>query len=166
MTRRFWLLGLVLFLCAAVAAAGTGIVLGRAHPAAAAPPGSTAAPAASQPGKTQAPADLAAMQSALNSGSVSKQAALLMPPMQFSPGSGPIFPVGKTVTILSGTLHSDGQSATVSARVSGGTTVTLGLHAVRGHWRLYAVQMGSAQTKAEATGQPAGVRLLSDQVNP
>jgi pimeloyl-ACP methyl ester carboxylesterase len=151
-------LALALILGFALAVAAAGLVLtsrtGRA----------TAA--SSSPGQAQTKADLTQMQSVLNSGSVSEQAALLAPPMQFSPGSGPVFPAGKTVTILPGTLHPDGQFATVSARVSGGTTVTLGLYAVRGHWRLYAVQMGSAQTKAEVTGQPAGVRLLSDPVNP
>jgi hypothetical protein len=149
---------LALILGFALAAAAAGLVLTSST--------GRAAAASSSPGQAQTKADLTQMQSVLNSGSVSEQAALLAPPMQFSPGSGPIFPSGKAVTILPGTLHPDGQFATVQARVSGGTAVMLGLHAVQGHWRLYAVQEGSAQTKAEVTGQPAGVRLLSDPVNP
>jgi hypothetical protein len=163
--RRPWLLGIVLFLCAAVAA-GAGIVLGsRAQPPAAAPPGSTAAPAAPAPGKTQAQADLAAMQSVLNSGSVAKQAALLVPPMRFASGSGPVLPPSTTITISPGSLHSSGQSGTVQARISDGTTVTLGLYSVQGHWRLYGAQAGSVQTKAAITGQPVTVRLMADMIS-
>ena len=166
--RRPWLLGLVLFLCAAVLAAGAGVVLGsRGQPPAAAQPGGTAAPSASLPGESQTQADLITMQSGLNSGSVSQQAALLAPPLKFASGSGPVVPPGKTITIQPGTLHSSGQSGTVQARLSDGTAVTLGLHSTGGHWRLYDAQAGSVQTRAATTGQPVTAQLLSaiDRIN-
>jgi pimeloyl-ACP methyl ester carboxylesterase len=165
LSNRAWIL-LMLAICLAVTASAAGLVLSLHGARAAAVPGpGTTIPAA--PGSAQARADLGRMQALLNTGSVSQQAALLAPPLTFASGSGPVVPPGKTITIRPGTLRPDGgQFATVQASVSDGSTVTLGLESVQGHWRLYAVQMGSAQTKAEVTGQPAGVRLLSDPVNP
>jgi pimeloyl-ACP methyl ester carboxylesterase len=162
--RRPWLLGITLFLCAAVAAAGAGIVLGsRGQPPATAQPGGTAAPAAPAPGATQARADLATMQSLLNSGSIARQAALLAPPLKFASGSGPVVPPGTTITIQPGTLHASGQHATVRAHLSGGTAVTLYLAAVKGHWRLYDATTG-AQTSARVTGQSGTARLMAATV--
>jgi hypothetical protein len=71
------------------------------------------------------------------------------------PGSGPVVPAGKTVTVRPGTLRTNGRHATVQAGVSDGSTVTLGLYLAQGHWRLYGVQAGSARTKAKAAAQPA-----------
>jgi pimeloyl-ACP methyl ester carboxylesterase len=145
---------LALILGFALAAAAAGLVLtSRAGRAAA---------ASSSPGQVQTKADLTQMQSALNSGSVPRQAALLAPPVRFMPGSKPVFPPGKTVMILPGTLRSDGQHGTVRARLSDGTAVTLGLYLVQGHWRLYALQAGSAQTSAKITAQPASAQLTAD----
>jgi pimeloyl-ACP methyl ester carboxylesterase len=166
--KRPWLLPLVLFLCAAVAAVGAGAWLGsRGQPPAAAQPGATAvqpgataAPSAPAPGKAQA--DLAAMQTALNSGSVSQQAAILVPPMKFASGSGPIVPHGQAITLRPRSLHVTGSHATVQALLSGNTAVTLDLYSAGGHWRLYGAQEGSAQTSAAVTGQPASAQLMAD----
>lgn len=109
-----------------------------------------------------AQADLGRMQSVLNSGSVSAQAALLAPPVRLMPGSGPIMPPGKTIRILPGTLRSSGQFA--EARVSDGSTVTLDLRLVQGHWLLHAAGTGQAQTRAAVTprrGSPASAQLTA-----
>ena len=149
---------LALALCLAVAASAAGLVLsqrgGRAQAAAA--PGKPAA----SPGSTQARADLTRMQALLNSGSASAQAALLAPPLKFAPGSSPIFPAGTAVTIRPGTLRTAGQFSTVQASLNSGKTVTLDLYAVQGHWRLFDITAGSAQTRAMVTPVP-GVRLMN-----
>jgi len=89
------------------------------------------------------------------------------PALTFAPGSGPIVPAGKTVTILPGTLRPDGRFGTVKASVSDGTAVTLGLYAVQGHWRLYDIVAGSAQIKAKITqpGGPVKAQLTADMIN-
>lgn len=164
--RRWRWLALVLSL--AVAASAAGLVLSlrgesRAQSAAASP--STPAPA---PGSTQAQADLRRMQALLNTGSVSAQVALLAPPLQFAPGSGPVVPPGKTIRIEQETLRTDGQFATVKAAVSDGTAVTLDLYAVHGHWRLYDVETGSAQVSVKVTyglAAPPGAQLDSASGN-
>ena len=89
--RRRWL---VLALCFVLAAAVAGSLLflrgeSRAQPAAGPGPGTSSSP---PPGRTQAQADLTQMQSLLNSGSVSQEAALLPPGAAFASGSGPVFP--------------------------------------------------------------------------
>jgi pimeloyl-ACP methyl ester carboxylesterase len=160
------LLALTLSLAVAAAAAGLAVSLrgnGQAQAAAGPSPGRPAASPGPQPGSIQARADLAAMQSALNSGSLSVQAALLVPPFQFAPGSRPILPPGKTITIQPGTLRPDGgQFATARASLSDGTAVTVGLYAVGGHLHLYAVNTGPAQTRAKVTGQSARAWLMDD----
>ena len=164
LSTRAWVV-LMIALGLVATASGAGLVLSL-HAGSRAQPAAAAASPGPQPGSAQARADLATMQSLLNSGSVSKQAALLAPVVRFAPGSGPVVPPGKTITILPGTLRSGGQFGTVQARVSDGTTVTLGLYQVQGRWRLYAVKTGSAQTSARVTGQPAIARLLSGVTNP
>jgi hypothetical protein len=165
-TRRRARFFLILALCLAVAASAAGLtVLLHGRDRAAAASGPAAASPSPRPSSTQARADLTGMQAALNSGSVSAQAALLVPQLTFAPGSGPIVPAGKTITVLPGTLRPDGQFDTVRARVSDGTIVTLGLHLTGSHWRLYAVQAGSAQTRARVAGPPATVRLMSAVVD-
>ena len=128
-TRRRARFFLILALCLAVAASAAGLVISRQ--------GGSQAQAA-VPGSTPARADLAPMQSVLNSGSVSTQAALLAPPMTFTAGSRP----GRTarrrpVTIRPGTLRSSGHHGTVPADSPAGRSVTLGLYSAQGHWRLY-----------------------------
>jgi pimeloyl-ACP methyl ester carboxylesterase len=154
-TRRRARFFLILTFCLAVAASAAGLVISRQ--------GGSQAQAA-VPGSASTRADLGTMQAALNSGSASKQAALLVPPLKFAPGSGPVFPAGTKVTIRPGTLRSDGQFGTVRADLPGGKSDTLGLYSVQGRWRLYRVAAGSAQTKATITAQPGGsarARLLS-----
>ena len=155
-SNRTWI-GLMLAICLAVSAVTAGVVLSlnKSSTAQAAAPGP-------RPGSTQARADLNRMQALLNSGSVAKQASLLVPPMKFASGSGPVVPSGKTITIRPGTLHASGQHGTVQARLSDGTAVTLGLYSVQGHWRLYGAQAATAQTKAVTTGQPVTARLMAD----
>src|SRR2546430_2522258 len=82
LSNRTWI-GLMLAVCLVVSAAAAGLVLSlnKGSTAQAAPGPGTAAPAP-LPGKTRAQADLAAMQSVLNSGSASRQAALLAPPLK------------------------------------------------------------------------------------
>jgi pimeloyl-ACP methyl ester carboxylesterase len=133
--------------------------------AAAPGPGSAAAaPSGPQPGSAQARADLTKMQTLLNSGSASQQAALLPPSVAFVPGSGPVFPPGTTVTIRQGTFRSaGGPTGTVQAVLSDKTAVTLELHSAKGHWYLYDVKAG-AQTSAKVTSRSAGpvaAQLLS-----
>jgi pimeloyl-ACP methyl ester carboxylesterase len=163
LSRRAWLF-LALALCLAVVASAAGLVFsskGGNRAQAAAASGTTApASPAPQPASAQARADLGRMQAALNSGSVSAQAALLAPPLKFAPGSGPVVPAGKTVTVRPGTFRQDGQAAVVQAGVSDGTTVTLGLRLAQGHWRLYGVQV-PAQAAARVTGQPASAQLTA-----
>ena len=171
---RRWL---ALVLCLAVAASVAGLVLSlrgesRARPAAApgsSGPGTPAASPSQQPGSTQAQADLSKMQALLNTGSVSAQAALLVPPFQFAQGSGPVFPAGTAVRIKPETLRPDGrQFGLVEASLSGGKTATLGLYAVQGHWHLCSVTTGSAQTSAKiisTPGGPPGVQLMSATAN-
>ena len=155
-TRRQAWFFLILALCLAVAASAAGLVISRQ--------GGSQAQAA-VPGSASTRADLGTMQAALNSGSASKQAALLVPPLKFAPGSGPIVPPGETITILPGTLRPSGQRATVQAAISGKGTVTLGLLAVQGHWRLYAAGTGTAKTRAAVAGQPASARLMADMIS-
>jgi pimeloyl-ACP methyl ester carboxylesterase len=149
-------------------ASGAGLVLSL-HAASRAQPAAAAASPGPQPGSAQARADLTRMQALLNTGSVSEQAALLAPPLKFAPGSGPVFPAGTTVTIRPGTFHADGQQfGTVQAGVSGGKAVTLALHSVQGHWRLFDIMTGPVQTRAKiipAPGSQPGVRLMSATVN-
>ena len=135
------------------------------HAGSRAQPAAAAATLGPQPGIAHARADLTTMQSLLNSGSASKQAALLPPPVKFAPGSGPVFPAGTKVTIRQGTLRSSGQSGTVQAVLSDKTAVTLDLRSAQGHWYLYGVQAG-AQTSARVTGRPGVIsaRLMSDVV--
>jgi pimeloyl-ACP methyl ester carboxylesterase len=162
LSNRAWIL-LMLAICLAVTASAAGFVLSRPGAQAAAAPGSGSAAPAS-PGSAQARADLGRMQSLLNTGSVQAQSALLVPPLKFAPGSGPVFPAGTAVTIRPGTLRSDGQFGTVQADLSGGKAATLGLYSVQGHWRLYHVAAGSAQTTAKVTAHPGGpvtAQLLS-----
>ena len=116
---------------------------------------------AAVPGSTQAKADLATMQSALDSGSVAAQAALLVPGYKFAPGSKPIFPAGTKVTIQPATFRPAGHFGTVRASVSGSSPVTLGLYAAGGHWRLYAVRPAPAQTRAAVTRPAAAVLTAS-----
>ena len=155
---------LALILGFAVAATAAGFALtSRSGRAATAPPGSTHAP----PGKTAAQADLTQMQTALNSGSASKQAALLPPGAQFTPGSGPVFPPGTTITIRQGTFRADGQFGTAGASLSGGKTVTLDLVAEQGHWYLYHVTPGTeAQASATRVAYGPVAQLDSAMVNP
>ncbi len=165
MSNKAWIL-LMLAVCLAVTASAAGLVLSLNGPRAAAAPGpGTTAPASSapRPGSPQARADLSRMQSLLNTGSAAEQAALLVPPVRFASGSGPIFPAGTTVTIRPGTLRSSGQFGTVQAVLSDKTAVTLDLHSVQGHWYLYDVQAG-AQTSAKVTARPGAIsaRLMSD----
>jgi hypothetical protein len=154
---------LALALCLAVAASAAGFAIsqrGESQAHAAAPGGKPA----SSPSSTQARAELSKMQALLNTGSVSAQSALLVPPAKFAPGSSPIFPAGTAVTIKPGTLRPHGQFATVKASLTGGKTVTLALYAVQGHWHLFDVMAGSVQTRAKITpvpGSQPGVRLLS-----
>lgn len=142
---------LALVLSVAVLASAAGLVISQRGNRAQAAPATASA----------AQADLSQMQSALSSGSVSQQAALLVPGFRFAPHSGPVFPAGTKVTIIPGTLHTAGKFGTVTARTSGGKTVTLGLYAAGGHWRLYAVRPASAQTWAAVAGQPATALLAA-----
>jgi pimeloyl-ACP methyl ester carboxylesterase len=163
LSNRTWI-GLMLAVCLVVSVSTAGFVLSlnKGSTAQAAAPGITTP--TPQPGSAQARADLGRMQALLNGGSVQAQAALLAPPLTFAPGSGPVVSAGKTVTIRPGTLHSEGKFGTVRASISDGTAVTLGLYLVQGHWRLYGVQAGSAQTRAEVTthpGSPARARLAA-----
>jgi pimeloyl-ACP methyl ester carboxylesterase len=168
-TRDWILLMIALGLVVTVSAAGLVLSLNRGstgQPAAAPGPGSAAAaPSGPRPGTAQAQADLTRMQALLSSGSASEQAAILAPPVQFVPGSGPVFPAGTKVTIRPGTLHASGQSGTVQAVLSDKTAVTLDLYSVQGHWRLYAVQAG-AQTSAKVTAGPAAInaQLMSNVI--
>ena len=165
LSPRAWLL-LMVALGLVVSISAASIVLSLKPGSSAQPTAGSAAaaPSGPPPGSAQARADLSQMQTLLNSGSVSAQSALLAPPLKFAPGSGPIVSAGKTVTIRPGTLRSDGQFGLVEASVSNGTTDTLGLSAVQGHWRLYAVKAGSVQTKAKISAAPGGpvrAQLLS-----
>jgi pimeloyl-ACP methyl ester carboxylesterase len=160
-TRAWTFLMVALGLAVAVSSAGVVLVLngGSTGTAAASGPGSAAAaPSGPQPGSAQARADLTQMQALLNSGSVSAQAALLVPGFQFAPRSGPVFPAGAKVTIEQATFRSAGQFARVQADVSG-KPETLGLYSEQGHWRLYQVAAGTAQAQASVTGT-ASVQLM------
>ena len=92
---------LMLGLSLAVAAASAGLVLSRPGAQAAAAPetGKSAASPGPRSGSAQARADLGRMQAALDSGSVSEQAPLLVPGFKFAPGGSPVFPAGSKVTI-------------------------------------------------------------------
>jgi pimeloyl-ACP methyl ester carboxylesterase len=161
--KRGWLLPVLAF-AAAVAvlaagfAAGLAVLKARAQPA-----GATAAPA--QPGTAQSRADLTTMQSLLNSGSVSAQAALLVPGFQFASRSGPVFPAGAKVTIEQATFRSAGQFAQVQADVSG-KPETLGMYFEQGHWRLYQVAAGKVQTQASVTGTASAQLMDAPGVQP
>jgi pimeloyl-ACP methyl ester carboxylesterase len=154
----------ICLISAAVAGFAVSRSSGASAQAAPAPGSGTTAPAA--PGSAQARADLTTMQSLLSSGSVSKQAALLVPPAKFAPGSKPIFPAGTAVTIHPGTLRPDGQQfGTVQASV-GGKAVTLDLYSVQGHWHLIGVRTG-AQTRAAVTPRPGSqpaMRLMGAKI--
>jgi pimeloyl-ACP methyl ester carboxylesterase len=167
LSNKAWI-GLMLAVCLVVSAATAGLVLhlGKGGSAQAAPGPGTAAPVP-QPGSTQARADLARMQSLLNSGSAAKQAAILPPSVAFVPGSGPVFPPGTTITIRQGTFRSaGGPTGTVQAVLSDKTAVTLELYSAKGHWYLYDVKAG-AQSGAKVTSGSAGpvtAQLLSNTV--
>jgi hypothetical protein len=107
---------LALALSLAVIASAAGLVISLR--------GGGRAQAASAPGSARTRADLSQMQSVLYSGSVSKQAALLPPQIRLAPGSGPVVPPGKTITILPGTLRPDGRFGTVRARRSSARITT------------------------------------------
>ena len=137
------LLALALSLAVAAAAVGLAVSLrgsGQAQAAAAPETGKSGASPGPRSGSAQARADLGRMQAALDSGSVSEQAALLVPGYKFAPGSKPIFPAGTKVTIQPATFRPADHFGTVRASVSGSSPVTLGLYAAGGHWRLYAVR--------------------------
>ena len=151
--RRPLALALGLAVIASVAGLAAYRQLGSQAHAAAAPASSAA------PGSVQSRADLGRMQSLLNSGSVSKQAGLLVPGFRFTAGSKPVFPAGTMVTIEQATFRSAGQFAQVQAEVSGKPEI-LGLYFTQGHWRLYQVAAGTAQTQASATG-PASAQLTA-----
>jgi pimeloyl-ACP methyl ester carboxylesterase len=151
--RRPLALALGLAVIASVAGLAAYRQLGSQAHAAAAPASSAA------PGSVQSQADLGRMQALLNSGSVSEQAALLVPGFRFAPGSKPVFPAGTKVAIEQATFRPSGRFATVTARVSG-SPVTLGLYVAGGHWRLYAVRPGAAQTRAAVT-RPAAAELTA-----
>src|SRR5437667_1522167 len=137
LSNRAWIL-LMLAICLAVTASAAGLVLSRHGAQAAAAP--APAPSGLQPGSAQTRADLGHMQVLLNSGSASKQAAILPPSVAFVPGSGPVFPPGTTITIRQGTFRSTGgPTGTVQAVLSDKTAVTLELHSAKGHWYLYNV---------------------------
>ena len=161
LSNRAWIL-LMLAICLAVTASAAGLVLSRHGAQAAAAP--APAPSGLQPGSAQTRADLGHMQVLLNSGSSSKQAAILPPSVAFVPGSGPVFPPGTTITIRQGTFRSTGgPTGTVQAVLSDKTAVTLELHSAKGHWYLYNVKAG-AQTSAKITSRSAGpvtAQLLS-----
>ena len=154
----------VLALAVSASAAGLVLHLNKGSTAQAAPAPGTTTPAAPPPGSAQARADLTRMQALLNSGSASKQAAILPPSVAFVPGSGPVFPPRTTITIRQGTFRSAGGSAgTVQAVLSDKTAVTLELHSAKGHLYLYDVKAG-AQTSAKVTSRSAGpvtAQLLS-----
>ena len=167
LSTRAWV---VLMIGLVATASGAGLVLSL-HAGSRAQPAAAAASPGPQPGSTQARADLGQMQALLNSGSVSKQAALLVPPLKFAPGSGPVFPAGTTVAIHQGTLHADGQQFGTVQASAGGKAVTLDLHSVQGHWYLIGVKTG-AQTRAAVTPRPGsqpvmrltGARIASNHV--
>jgi len=159
LSTRAWVV-LMIALGFAATASGAGLVLSL-HAGSRAQPAAAAASPGPQPGSTQARADLTRMQTLLNSGSASEQAALLVPPFRFMPGSYPVYMPGTTVTVKPGTFRQDGRFGTVTADVSDGTTSTLGLYLAQGHWRLYRVAAGTVQTRASITG-PVRAQLMSD----
>jgi pimeloyl-ACP methyl ester carboxylesterase len=163
LSTRAWVV-LMIALGLVATASGAGLVLSL-HAGSRAQPAAAAASPGPQPGSTQARADLTRMQSLLNSGSASKQAALLVPGVKFVSGTGPLFGAGTKVTIRQGTFRSSGRPGTVTADLSTGAQVTLDLYSTQGHWYLYKVQAG-AQTSARITGRPGAVsaQLMSDTV--
>ena len=169
LSTRAWVV-LMIALGLVATASGAGLVLSL-HAESRAQPAAAAASPDPQPGSAQARADLGQMQSLLSSGSVSKQAALLVPPARFAPGSKPIFPAGTAVTIHPGTLRHDGQQFGTVQASAGGKAVTLDLYSVQGHWHLIGVKTG-AQTRAAVTSrlgsQPVmrlmGARIASNYV--
>ena len=106
LSTRAWVV-LMIALGLVATASGAGLVLSL-HAGSMAQPAAAAASPGPQPGSAQARADLATMQSLLNSGSVSAQSRPAGTGAKFAPGSGPIVPAGKTVTVLPETFRSGG----------------------------------------------------------